>query len=198
MWYIIPRVHKVGKKTNCGVIFRRAWSQSGGQVQHCNMQPDWTRYYSRESIKDCRFSQWAPVKSAEEAVCIFTNPWEGQQERPEWCINEFLIFLNLFFFFFTLSGLQYHWYVHRVAHARRPPEDFGRKHPREDFLPVWQASGVLQEEKQVLVSVLSHISDCFCYNYPIFFFGFCWPVIVSVIIWTEWKHFSSSKASKKQ
>ena len=40
------------------------------------------------------------MQSAEEAGSVFTNPWEGEQERPEWYINEF--FLSLSFFFFLL------------------------------------------------------------------------------------------------
>lgn len=128
MWYIIPKVHKVGEITNVW----RAWSQSGGQVQHCNMQPDWTGCYSVETIKDCRFLESQFNLLRKQGVFLQT-PERGNRKG----LNGILMSCTLFFlFFFTLSGLQYHRHVHRVAHARRPPEDFGRKHPGEDFLPV--------------------------------------------------------------
>lgn len=80
----------------------------------------------------------------------------------------------------SLAGLQHHRYVHGVAHAWRPPEDFGGKHPGEDFLPFWQASGVLQEEKQV--SFLSaYIFAAFVFLYIYIKLGSLWPVSVSVI-----------------
>ena len=89
-----------------------------------------------------------------------TSSWLPPPPPPPVCPS--ICFAPLFCLTFLstcpLAGLQHHGYMHGDAHAWRPPEDFSRKHPREDFLPVWQAPGLLQEEKQVSLDPLLHIT----------------------------------------